>query len=94
MPPPCTAPKAPPSTARTSLAAGVGREFGYVAMSRARDRTVIHAVADDLPQAVEDLASTTSNPHSSNRSGGTIGPTLSRRLRHAQIEERDLGIGR
>ena len=37
------------------LAAGGGRELGYVAMSRARDRTTIHAVADDLAQAVEDL---------------------------------------
>lgn len=34
---------------------GGGRELGYVAMSRARDRTTIHAVADDLPQAIEDL---------------------------------------
>ena len=37
------------------LAAGGGRELGYVAMSRARDRTTIHAVADDLAQAVEDI---------------------------------------
>ena len=34
---------------------GGGRELGYVAMSRARDRTTLHAVADDLPQAIEDL---------------------------------------
>jgi conjugative relaxase-like TrwC/TraI family protein len=38
------------------LAAGGGRELGYVAMSRARERTTIHAVADDLTQAVEDIA--------------------------------------
>lgn len=37
------------------LAAGGGRELAYVAMSRARDRTTIHATADDLPQAVDDL---------------------------------------
>jgi len=37
------------------LAAGGGRELGYVAMSRARDRTTIHAVADTVPQAAEDL---------------------------------------
>jgi conjugative relaxase-like TrwC/TraI family protein len=34
---------------------GGGRELGYVAMSRARDRTTLHTVADDLPQAIEDL---------------------------------------
>lgn len=34
---------------------GGGRELGYVAMSRARQRTTLHAVADDLPQAIEDL---------------------------------------
>jgi hypothetical protein len=37
------------------LAAGGGRELGYVAMSRARDHTTIHATADDHAQAVEDL---------------------------------------
>jgi len=37
------------------LAAGGGRELGYVAMSRARDHTTIHATADDDDQAVEDL---------------------------------------
>jgi uncharacterized protein with GYD domain len=37
------------------LAAGGGRELGYVAMSRARDGTTIHATADDLAQAVDDL---------------------------------------
>jgi conjugative relaxase-like TrwC/TraI family protein len=37
------------------LAAGGGRELAYVAMSRARDHTTIHATADDLPQAVDDL---------------------------------------
>ncbi|MEO6317259.1 MAG: MobF family relaxase [Acidimicrobiales bacterium] len=34
---------------------GGGRELGYVAMSRARHRTTLHTVADDLPQAIEDL---------------------------------------
>ena len=34
---------------------GGGRELGYVAMSRARQRTTLHVVADDLPQAIEDL---------------------------------------
>jgi hypothetical protein len=38
------------------LAAGGGRELAYVAMSRARDRTTIHTTADDLAQAVDDLA--------------------------------------
>ncbi len=37
------------------LAAGGGRELGYVAMSRARDHTTIHTTADDHAQAVEDL---------------------------------------
>jgi len=35
---------------------GVGRELGYVAMSRARQATQVHAVADNIDQAVEDLA--------------------------------------
>jgi len=30
------------------LAAGGGRELGYVALRRARDRTSLHATADDL----------------------------------------------
>jgi ATP-dependent exoDNAse (exonuclease V) alpha subunit len=38
------------------LAAGGGRELGYVAMSRARDRTTIHTVADDTAQASADIA--------------------------------------
>ena len=37
------------------LAAGGGRELAYVALSRARDRTVIHATADDFAQAIDDL---------------------------------------
>ncbi len=37
------------------LAAGGGRELAYVALSRARDRTTIHATADSLEQAVDDL---------------------------------------
>jgi conjugative relaxase-like TrwC/TraI family protein len=37
------------------LAAGGGRELAYVAMSRARDHTSVHATADDLVQAVDDL---------------------------------------
>ena len=37
------------------LAAGGGRELAYVALSRARERTTIHATADDLAQAVDDL---------------------------------------
>jgi ATP-dependent exoDNAse (exonuclease V) alpha subunit len=37
------------------LAAGGGRELAYVALSRARDRTVVYAIADDLAQAVDDL---------------------------------------
>ena len=37
------------------LAAGGGRELGYVALSRARDHTSIHAIADNLEQAGEDL---------------------------------------
>jgi hypothetical protein len=35
---------------------GGGRELGYVAMSRARQVTQVHAVADSIDQAVEDLA--------------------------------------
>ncbi len=34
---------------------GGGRELGYVAMSRARDTAHVHAVADNIYQAVEDL---------------------------------------
>jgi hypothetical protein len=37
------------------FADGGGRELGYVAMSRARDTAHIHAVADNIYQAVEDL---------------------------------------
>jgi conjugative relaxase-like TrwC/TraI family protein len=37
------------------LADGGGRELAYVAMSRARDHTSIHATADDLAQAIDDL---------------------------------------
>ena len=34
---------------------GGGRELAYVAMSRARQQTTVHVVADDVDQAVEDL---------------------------------------
>src|SRR5207248_5328812 len=34
---------------------GGGRELGYVAMSRARQCTTLHAVADTTAQAVEDI---------------------------------------
>jgi hypothetical protein len=37
------------------FADGGGRELAYVAMSRARESTEVWAVADDLPQAVDDL---------------------------------------
>jgi hypothetical protein len=37
------------------MAEGGGRELAYVALSRARDRTTIHTVADDLDQALDDL---------------------------------------
>jgi hypothetical protein len=37
------------------FADGGGRELAYVAMSRARDCTHVSIVADDLPQAVDDL---------------------------------------
>jgi ATP-dependent exoDNAse (exonuclease V) alpha subunit len=37
------------------FADGGGRELGYVAMSRARDAAHVHAVADNVYQAVEDL---------------------------------------
>lgn len=37
------------------LADGGGRELAYVAMSRARESTHVHVVADDLDQAIEDL---------------------------------------
>jgi hypothetical protein len=44
------------TVARAHLFAdGGGRELAYVAMSRARESTQVWAVADDLPQAVEDL---------------------------------------
>ena len=34
---------------------GGGRELAYVAMSRARQHTTVHVVADDIDQAVDDL---------------------------------------
>lgn len=37
------------------FADGGGRELAYVAMSRARDTSHVHVVADDVEQAVEDL---------------------------------------
>ncbi len=37
------------------LADGGGRELAYVAMSRARQHSTVHAVADDLDQAVDDI---------------------------------------
>jgi len=37
------------------LAAGGGRELAYVALSRAREGTTLHATADDLPQLQHDL---------------------------------------
>jgi hypothetical protein len=37
------------------LAEGGGRELAYVAMSRARGPSIVHAVADDLEQAIEDI---------------------------------------
>jgi conjugative relaxase-like TrwC/TraI family protein len=38
------------------LAEGGGRELAYVAMSRARGPSVVHAVADSLDQAIEDIS--------------------------------------
>ncbi|HEX2564156.1 MAG TPA: AAA family ATPase, partial [Acidimicrobiales bacterium] len=37
------------------LAEGGGRELAYVAMSRARGPSIVHAVADDVGQAIEDI---------------------------------------
>jgi hypothetical protein len=37
------------------LAEGGGRELAYVAMSRARGPSIVHAVADDVAQAIEDI---------------------------------------
>jgi conjugative relaxase-like TrwC/TraI family protein len=37
------------------LAEGGARELAYVAMSRARGPSIVHAVADDLDQAIEDI---------------------------------------
>jgi conjugative relaxase-like TrwC/TraI family protein len=37
------------------LAEGGGRELAYVAMSRARGPSLVHAVADDVGQAIEDI---------------------------------------
>ncbi|HET6835354.1 MAG TPA: MobF family relaxase [Acidimicrobiales bacterium] len=37
------------------LAEGGGRELAYVALSRARGPSIVHAVADDLGQAIEDI---------------------------------------
>jgi conjugative relaxase-like TrwC/TraI family protein len=38
------------------LTNGGGRELAYVALSRARDNTTLHAIADELPQLQHDLA--------------------------------------
>ena len=38
------------------FADGGGRELGYVGMSRARHSSIVHVVADDIGQAVEDLS--------------------------------------
>ncbi|MGH9289380.1 MAG: MobF family relaxase [Acidimicrobiales bacterium] len=45
------------------LAEGGGRELAYVAMSRARNVSVVHAVADDLDQAIEDITHDWSTGH-------------------------------
>jgi AAA domain len=37
------------------VAEGGGRELAYVAMSRARGPSIVHAVADDLDQAMDDI---------------------------------------
>jgi conjugative relaxase-like TrwC/TraI family protein len=37
------------------LAEGGGRELAYVAMSRARGSSIVHAVADNVGQAIEDI---------------------------------------
>jgi AAA domain len=37
------------------IAEGGGRELAYVAMSRARGSSIVHAAADDLDQAIEDI---------------------------------------
>jgi conjugative relaxase-like TrwC/TraI family protein len=37
------------------LADGGGRELAYVAMSRARQHSIVHAVADDIDQAIDDI---------------------------------------
>jgi DNA repair exonuclease SbcCD ATPase subunit len=39
-----------------ALEDGGGRELAYVKLSRARERSTVYVVADDLEQAVEDLA--------------------------------------
>ena len=51
------------TTERAHLFAdGGGRELAYVAMSRARQSTHVWTVADDLPQAVDDLRRDWSTP--------------------------------
>jgi hypothetical protein len=51
------------TTERAHLFAdGGGRELAYVAMSRARESTHVWTVADDLPQAVDDLRRDWSTP--------------------------------
>jgi ATP-dependent exoDNAse (exonuclease V) alpha subunit len=37
------------------LADGGGRELAYVAMSRARQHSIVHAVADELDEAIDDI---------------------------------------
>jgi hypothetical protein len=54
-----------------NLAEGGGRELAYVAMSRARGPSIVHAVADNLDQAIEDIA----HDWSTDRSQLWISPT-------------------
>ncbi|MCA1706345.1 MAG: hypothetical protein LC808_25020, partial [Actinobacteria bacterium] len=79
---------------------GGGRELAYVKMSRAKERTTLYPVADDLDQAVEDLGrswsasrrigwaidrAVPSNESRGEQSAKAKGLTVPANLRHARL---------
>jgi conjugative relaxase-like TrwC/TraI family protein len=79
---------------------GGGRELAYVSMSRARQRSTVYAVADDLDQALDDLKREWTAEHRQRwaidtgtpvtdpfliERDKTIAPTVHHALRHARL---------
>ncbi|HEX7195276.1 MAG TPA: hypothetical protein VF364_00425 [Candidatus Limnocylindria bacterium] len=81
------------------LAAGGGRELAYVAMSRARHGTTLHAIADDFDQARHDLALDWANDRQQRWIIDSAAPAqpieddLRRRLAALEVDLRDLHSG-